>query len=299
MEGFEFAPKRETKEKGKNVKIVIKFMRHGERTTEGELTDYGREITAMRADESGIKPDDFDAVKAIGSTAGLKGPTGMQRSLETADIYAKKVAGDEVFKSRGSEVLNYEMLKSPAPFDHMKVYNSFLPDNFKELSNEDKAKAAKVAQSKILNLYFSTDTPEARLATQEVVGSFAYLIDRYIRMSKRLDSGSNVLMPAGTHGGTMEFLLQQALIYKDKDGVQHVGFDSLDAINGEFDPSEAFDVILETDDKGDLKEVKVKFDNPNRSQGDMRLDIGKLEESRKYYLSLHPEHGPYEPLRQK
>lgn len=296
MKGPEQIAPRETKERGNNVRIVLKFIRHGERTKEGQLTDYGRNITVIRAGESGIMPEDFDAVKAIGSTAGPKGPGGMERSLETADIYARKVTDNNVFKTRGSDVLNYENLKSPAPFDHKTVYNSFLPADFEKLSDEKKAETAKHAQKKILEKYFADKSPEGEAATNEVVGSFAYLIDRYVKMSKRLESGSEVLMPAGTHGGTMEFLLQKALVYKDKDGMEHTGFESLDAINGEFDPSEAFNVIIETDDKGDLKEIKITFDNPARPQGDMHLDLKALEEPREYYLSLHPEHRKYEGL---
>ncbi|MBI5139957.1 MAG: hypothetical protein HZA94_00705 [Candidatus Vogelbacteria bacterium] len=286
----------ETKERGKNVKIVLKFIRHGERTKEGQLTDYGRKITAICAKESGIKPEDFDAVKAIGSTAGPKGPGGLQRSLESADIYAHEIAGDGALETRGSDVLDYENLKSPAHFDHTTVYNSFLPPDFEKLSDEEKAKAAKYAQRQMLERYFSDKTPEGEAATNEVAGSFAYIIDWYIKMTKRLESGSEVLMPAGTHGGTMEFLLQKALVYKDRDGVEHTGFELLDAINGEFDPSEAFNVTIETDDKGGLKEIKVTFDNAARPQGDMHLDLSKLDEARKYYLELHPEHRKYEGL---
>ena len=48
----------------------------------------------------------------------------------------------------------------------------------------------------------------------------------------------------------MEFLLQQALVRRGQDGENHTGFKSLDEIGGEFDPSDAYNVIIETDDDG-------------------------------------------------
>jgi hypothetical protein len=106
-------PKFEQQEtKGKNVDIVLKFIRHGERDGE-RLIDLGREITEQRADESGLEGKDFGAVKAIGSNAGaLKSTLGIGRSLETAHIYAHEIAGDQQFRTRMNDVLNYETLLS-------------------------------------------------------------------------------------------------------------------------------------------------------------------------------------------
>ncbi len=279
--------------RGRNVEILLKVIRHGERTKEGELTDHGREITAQRAAESGISAEDFDAVKAIGSTAGPKGPDGMQRALETADIYAEQIAGDKVLNTRGSEVLSYETLKLSPPFDWKKEYDSHLPDNFEQLSNEEKVKAAKTAQAATFSVLFNLHTPEAEDMKKELAGSFAYLVDRYTKMAHRLDSGSRVLMPAGTHGGSMEFLLQCALVWTDEQGVQHTGLDSLEPIGGEFSPSDSYNVSLKTDAEGNLERVKVTFDSPERPKGEMWLDLARLEEPLAFYRELHPEVGAY------
>src|ERR1700722_2766923 len=132
-ESYETINSPEREKSGENVEIVLKFMRHGERDLDGNLTDYGRGITKERARESGIDENDFDAVKAIGSTAGPKGPTGMPRALETADIYAHEIAGDEAFQTRARRILSYEDLKNGIPFDWFAMYGKNLPENFAEL----------------------------------------------------------------------------------------------------------------------------------------------------------------------
>lgn len=38
-------------QKGRNVHITLKFIRHGLRAPSGELTDYGREATRQKAQQ--------------------------------------------------------------------------------------------------------------------------------------------------------------------------------------------------------------------------------------------------------
>jgi hypothetical protein len=277
----------ERKEFGENVEIILKFIRHGERDLKNNLTDYGRIMTKERARESGIQKEYFNAIKAIGSTSGPKGPSGMQRSLETADIYAREIAGDEAFATRARDVLSYESLICEEPFDWGEMYNSNLPENFSELDPKEKAAVAKKAQNAVANYLVRLNTPEAEAYKREMAGSFAYVIDHYQQMAKRLKTGSRVLIPAGTHGGVMEFILQQAGVRKDEDGKEVKGFIDLREIGGEFDPSEAFNVDIATDDEGDSKPLVVTFDNKNRPQGEFRLDSKIIAELKDYYRELH------------
>ena len=62
----------------------------------------------------------------------------MGRALETADIYATEIAGDKKFKTRVNDILNYEKLISPRPYNHTEIYNKNLPDNFNELTDKEK-----------------------------------------------------------------------------------------------------------------------------------------------------------------
>lgn len=283
-----------TLERGASVTILVKFIRHGERDKSGNLLDIGREITKKRAQESGIEAEDFDAVKAVGSDAmGVDqnnvGSAAKPRSLETADIYAREIVGEEALNTRINRTLNYETLKTPAPYDHTGTYNSYLPENFDQLKGDEKIKASKRAQTMTVNHAFSLHTPGAEKFKMETAGSFASVVLHYADMAKRLKSGSDVLIPAGTHGGTMEYLLQQALITKDTEGRDRVGFDTLDVIGGEMDPSDSYNVCVRTDEKGDLLPLRVTFDNKNRPQTELYLDANKVKELAGFYKELHRE----------
>lgn len=278
----------ESVEKGKNVEILLKFMRHGERTEQGELTDYGRKITRQHVRQSGIRKEDFHVTKAYGSNAGRKGGQGFGRSLETADIYAHEIAGDEAFKARANKLLNYETLKTPIPYNHEGIYNSNLPENFEKLSDSEKAVAAKRAQAATVNYLFSLKTPEAEMYKKEIAGAFASIIEHYSRMSKRLKSRSKILLLQGSHGGMMEQLLQQALVRQDRDGNKTIGFKCVEDIGGEFDPSESYNVDIRTGETGELQQIIVSFDNPERPTAEkMYLDPDKLREITAYYKRLH------------
>ncbi len=278
------------KPEGADVIIDLKLIRHGEK--DGKfLNDLGREQTKKAANKSRINNEEYDAVKAIGSQADPNPVVekNMGRALETADIYAKEIAGDKKFNTRANKILNYENIVSPKPYDHVAVYNSFLPENFKDLSPEEKAQASKVAQAKILEYMVLLDTPEAENYKREMAGSFAYLIDHYQQMAARLKSNSKVLIPAGTHGGMMEFILRYALVRKNNNE-QVVGFKDFKEIGGEFNPSETFNIRIRTDQNGKKLPLVVTFDNPNRQQnGEMYLDQNKIDELKRFYLSLHRE----------
>lgn len=290
-------------EKGKNVKVILKFIRHGERAKTGELTDYGREITRQRARERGIRKEDFDAVKAVGSQAGPKvlvpiegGFTSekaeqkMGRSLESAHIYGHEIAGDDAFKSRPRNILSYETLKSPIPDDYARIYNFNLPDNFESLSNEEKAIASKRAQTAVVNHFLNLKTPRGEAYNREIAGAFAIFILHSQDLAKNLKSGSKVLIPSGTHGGMIEPFLQQALVRRMEDGREIHGFEGVEEIGGDFNPSEAFSVEIKTDTSGNVELPMVSWDDPDRPKTTkMYLDPAKLQELAEFYRELHKE----------
>src|SRR3989344_942740 len=205
-------------EKGRNVEVIVKIMRHGERNVTGELTDYGREITRQRAEESGLAERGFDAVKAYGSDAGPRNSAKMGRSRETADIYAKEIANDGALKSRPREVFSYEKLVNPVPFDYEPIYKAALPGNYDQLSPEEKAKANKRAQIVVVDHLMRLNNPEAENYRREVAGAFSKFILHKERMATKLKDGSRVLMPSGTHGGMIEPFLHQTLVRRMEDG---------------------------------------------------------------------------------
>lgn len=285
LSGLNFNRKHNHEKYGSNVEVLLKVMRHGERDKDGSLLDIGREITRNKAFSSGIKTDDFDAVKAIGSNAGPKGPSGVGRAAETADIYAHAISGDKKFNSRLSEPLSYENIISKTPFDWNEAYNNFLPENFTNLSDEEKMKASKLAQTKTFDRLIND--PDAEDYRKETAGAVAYIMEHYQEMTRKLNSGSKVLIPAGTHGGSMEFLLQQTLIHTDKNGETRIGLDNFKDIGGEFDPSDSYNIHIRTDEDGKLRDILVTFDNPNRPQSQLLLDAQKIKELSDFYKSLH------------
>jgi len=284
-------------EKGANVTIDLKLIRHGDRVGPF-LTDYGRMETLQRAEESGVGPDDYNIVKGMGSNVNpnpkIKDRRSMEmgRALETADIYVEKIIGDKrrPYRTMPQKKLSYENIISPPPFDWNKVYDSFLPENFKDLLPEEKAKASKIAQTKTVNYLISLKTPEAETFKKELAGSYACLIDFLQRETQRVKSGTKMLRPAGTHGGMMEFILQYALVRKDKKGNKIIGFNDVNEIGGELNPSEAFNVRIATDQEAKILSPKLTFDNPARPDlGEMYLDQDKINELKYFYLSLHKE----------
>lgn len=276
----------EKKENGCNVTIILKIIRHGERIG-SYLTDYGRDVTKLKAHESGIQPGDFDAIKAVGSNSGSVGDQ-MGRSLESADIYADEIDPDRQYRTKAEDLLNFKNIVSPRPYNHEDTYNTKLPANFNELSDEDQSRASKVAQHYTVNYLLRLNDPVALAYKREATGAFAQFFYNYQKAAKRYKNDSRVLLPSGSHGGFMELPLQYALVRKTEEG-DKLGFESADEIGGEIDPSEAFNVIIETDEHGEMKSLKVTFDEPTRPQDEMYLDPEKLEEARLFWESLHTQ----------
>lgn len=280
----------------KNVLLSLKVIRHGERTLAGELTDYGRQITReiARAEQS----ENFGGVKAVGSPAGPKGPTGMPRSLETAHIYAGEVAkkGVKQYKTRVREGLGYQTLRTKEPFNWTAYYNEVAEKSanekfgksFGELADREKAEAADVAETAAVNKLLADRNAEDFI--REVAGRFSLLFDRYIRMADRLKNDSRVLYIAGTHGGLIEPFLREVMVRRTADGKEIHGFKDINEIGGAFRPSEAFNINVEIDDGGQ-KRVTLTFDDRGRGkEGEMcTVDLERLEELAGEYKKLYGE----------
>ncbi len=265
---------------GHKVRTCLKFIRHGERTKTGELTDYGREVTRSVASPNMVEGDWHDKTFVIGSNVDPN-RNGIGRSLETAAIYGLETDGTATTPIP-EDRLNYKHMKSLLPYNHTEVYNSFLPSNFETLTDKEKVEAARVAQEGVMKHLLDLHTPEAESYKREAAGAFADLVLECQRKNHELPNGYTQTGIAGTHGGTMEFLLQQALVCKEG-GEQKIGFDNFGVIGGIFHPSESYDVVLETDESGKDVAIKVIFDDPKRGVGELTLDINKLKELAVFY----------------
>lgn len=269
---------------GHKVRTDIKFIRHGERTKANELTDYGREVTRSVAAQNMREGDWHDKTFVIGSNVDPN-KDGMGRSLETAAIYGLETDGTATAPEPEYR-LNYKHVKSLVPYDHTEIYNSFLPADFEKLLDKEKVEAARVAQEGVMKHLLDLHTPEAENYKREVAGALANLVLEYQEKNHELPDRYTQTGIAGTHGSIMEFLLQQALVHKEGD-IEKVGFDDFGVIGGIFHPSESYDVVIETDENGDDKAIRVIFDDPKRSVRELTLDINKLKELSDFYEELH------------
>ena len=252
---------------------------------------------------------DFDHIKVIGSDAGPKGPTGQPRSLETAHIQGEELArsGKGLFEpdaSSSSHLLSYTTLKTEAPYNHEKVYNEANDKAVEEaFAVHPEAKAVNdlpaevqeaigaIAQNATLNAAFEARGKQADDFRLEVAGSFSMLIKQLIEKMKDMKNNTTAIIPAGTHGGTMENLLKQVMVWEDDKGETHRGFEHIEEIGGAFMASEGYNVEIDTNDKGTLHEINVTFHDRNRRKGiyNARLDMDKVEEAAAFYMQLHPE----------
>ena len=306
---------KESPDRGKEVEIVLKFQRHGLRTGT-TITPEGREITRESAKKSGWHLSEgssdlggFHTAKAIGSPADLPqatpdNPKPSSRAMETAYITAATIAGKRAgdWKLRPEPRLSFENIKTPRPYNHREIYNAALAQAIQklgkgdlkqeDLTKEEQIKVTEEAQVLTIQHVNSLDTPEARAFKKENAGMFADLLEHYIKMTGFLKNKSRALYVAGTHGATMEWLLQEALVRTDSESKKKIGFESFDEIGGGFNSSEVYNVHILSDENGDLRELRVTFDNPTRPQSDMYLDADKLHELAHFYRLLRKDSNP-------
>jgi broad specificity phosphatase PhoE len=278
---------------GANIEMTIKMMRHGQRTPEGALTDSGRATTKERATESELGNENFDAIKAYGSNLKPQKESGMGRALETASIYANSVYEDQTgipvtpMTPRANNNLNYEIVSAKPPFDHDAIVKANLPNNFETLDQEEKGAAMMSAQSAAAREELALTTLEAMEYRKEMAGSHAHALNHYRAMAKRLKSGSTVLLPLGTHGTMIEYLLMEALVHKGENDEEITGTNDVEDLGGEFNTSDAYTIHVKTDEEGKEKVLRVTFDQGDKKGQEFRLDIHKLDELDEAYTKLH------------
>ncbi|EKE15803.1 MAG: hypothetical protein ACD_11C00103G0005 [uncultured bacterium] len=294
-------------EKGANIELVLHILRHGDRNLDGSLEDYGRSRTKENAKNSPLLDESFDIVKAFGSAAGPKVEVPgdnlmMQRSLETAHIFGKELAGDKLYKTRPKWILNYENLILDTPFDYLKIHENFANEyisnilkyknkTFNDLSDNDKKRVSEYADAKSVSYLMELDTEEARDSRREIAGSFAVLIKHYVKMiQEKLKSDQKLLFPLGSHTGMIEPFLAETVIWKNKNGEEIHGA-TFEEIGGNFVPSEGFDVVLKTNQDRKLESVRLRFDNQERLGGEIFLNMRKIDELAEFYQNLHADNS--------
>lgn len=231
---------------GRNVEIHVIFVRHGEKDETGKLTEEGQ----RQAEEFG------ESLESRGAIKGYSSP--IQRVVETVERVIKSAPHDKKLKTR---IRNY--LKPP-----------FSPE-FVRKFREQERKGHDTAVEWYLN-YGDRKPDTETVSPHEIAESFAYLLTKYLRMTDKLYSGSNIDLVNGTHQGLPEALLKEILKRKIDDK-EIIGFEKLEDIGGALRFTEGVEFVIEADGEGS-KRLTVNF----RGQ-EYDIDMIKLEELAKSY----------------
>lgn len=286
-------------ETGSYVGGVVVFTRHGVREKTGELKNEGRIRTREIMNDLARRPGSVlsiavDKIHVVGSNAGPKGPTGQERSLETAHIVGEELSkaarGEYDQNARVAPRLSYETVSIDIEkvYAHTKIYDDTYDAALAR--GLDVPVAAQAAQDAALDAAFSVQSMEADAMRKEMAGAFAAFLEEFKTKLKAAKNGSTITVPAGTHGGVMEYLLQQAVEWDDASG-KHFGpgFTSIKEIGGAFAASESYAVWTDTDKFGNFSEMIIEFQDKDRRKGmyNLRLNSQKVSELAEYYKGVH------------
>ncbi len=263
------SPSETEKRFGCNVSIKAVFARHA---LKEDPTDVGT--------SSPLSPEGQNQAREFGqnwATAkdGLKAFTsGIDRAIETADLICEEQEkiGTKVFNPRITPNLGMmdngeeEWSEEKEEFFSMwpKEVEANLPENYDELHGSEKKEAYEKAEDKFIDWWLSLGGERYRgkiPSPREVASRVAVLVDRYIKMSSRLYSGSEINLLNVTHKGTLEPFLKEVLLRKQvRNGQEEIvrGFDSLEEIGGGLRPAEPFLLDVETSSSGE-KTVGMQF----------------------------------------
>ncbi len=181
------------------------------------------------------------------------------------------------------------------------------------------------AQQVTIQEVYAGEGPTAEQFKKEAAGAFAQLMIRYQGVVEKVNEGmkareagkpgalaqglgkypertippgtKELMLVAGTHGGTMEWLLQQALVWKDDAGVEHRGvptFEDYQKLGGAFDTSEAYTIRIanRADVPADKKyQVILHSSVPGieRPKRMFYLDPEKVKTLAAAFLALHKD----------
>jgi len=214
--------------KGKNVEMHVIFVRHGKRNEEGTLTEEGLEQVKKYGKSLTYK----DVIKGYSSP--------IQRALQTTESIVESAPHKKKLKTKIRKELSI----------------SGFSENFNKVYLEHLKKGKNAPSDWYFGLgdkRFDKESPSYK----EIAEGFAYLLQRSVKMSNRLYSGSKVDLINGTHGNLPECLLKEIMIRK-VNGKKVRGFKSVREIGGTLEYSEPVDFEIKRDEKGE-KYITLDF----------------------------------------
>ncbi len=241
--------KEPTKEKGKDVEIIVSIIRHGEKTSEGKLSQLGLEKTKKMGEEKEIK----NGIKGYASP--------FSRATETLDGILKGIKEQSkpqrVFKSR----VRFEL--SPPKWNH-----------FKEIIS--KAKDVEKSEGGAGLFRYMLSEPLVQEDLEHWTSGLAYLVNKYIRMANKLYSHSKVELLHITHDIVIGDFLRKVAIMKDDKG-KRIDFNDIDVFLNVFGEHvkflEGFNFEIYLDENRE-KHLKINFhDKPLEVDEEKLMDL--------------------------
>lgn len=254
---------------GKNVKICVLFLRHGEKEmdtatgAETGLTERGRKESA----EVGKSLDKKDLIKAYSSNT--------DRTKESAELIVANSSTEKKMNLRLKEELAFHYDKKGDFVNKlMETKKEMFGQDFNGLREEEKKermdKYGNWATDYYLN--FGGQRPdEGTMSPVETAAMTSKLAERYAKMADRVYSGSDIQLINDTHDFNIASFLKEVLI-RDINGQKIRGFKSIKEVGGHLGFNEGFELIVENDNEG-KKNIKLGF----RGQ-QYELDVQRLSE---------------------
>lgn len=268
MDTIEYNKKEYTIERGENVTIHAIFTRHGEKihdpdNPETELTPEGErksfEFGRGREKKDMIKPYTSDTMRT-------------RRTAESA------IAGSPTEKKgrmRNREGLAF-VYDEKGRFlkDILKMRKDILGEDYESLRDDEKQKRLQAATAKQAEYYlsFGDKRPDPNTYSPvETASGIARIVDRYIAMAGKLQSGSTIDLVNSTHDLNVAAFLKEVIV-REVGREKVKGFQSIEEIGGPIGYNEHFEIIIKRKDKNNTS-VKMLF----RGQ-EYEIDGGRVKE---------------------
>jgi len=238
----------ETKEKfGRNVKLFLHFVRHGEKANTGELSEIG----LQHSKEFGKKLEEKDAIKGYTSIHPR-----VKKTVETI-IQATKTENKKHIRTRTE--LSHTILASD--FSKSKFFKK-VDQKIKQvylLPKQEQKKALEKVEEEYQKewLAYGENKPDEYTASPlEVARNISQLINFYTKMPEKLRNGSRVDLIMGTHEFIIAAMIKYLLRKKEKDRI--LKGDELFSRIKRVDYLDDVNLIISTDKEG-RKSIKVLF----------------------------------------
>lgn len=265
---------------GKDVTVILRVVKSADKETD-ESTLSINKVPKFLIEQAGAMLWD-SKTKTWGWNHDIS--HAMAVALGTVRMYTDVVAGVGIQKkSVVSEQLDYGRIQDKPVQGIATLYAQHLPYNFDQLGDEKKVAVQAQAQKKIQEHQKAMDAERHEIYKKERAGVVASLIQKYEHMAQELPRGVEVLIPAGTQGDTMEWILKTCLVWKDTHGAEHKGFETVSEIGGAFSSMEYYDIRIFIDEEGNAHQFKVVLNETRPKLLEAHLDAKGVRALAQWY----------------